>query len=136
MAGPGRPKKSSALVSEPRQVFDSEIEPDGISLQRFPPARSPEAREAQLAALAYDVVETRIRNGTASSQELVHFLRVGSTREKQELEKLKQDTLLAEAKVKDLANAEEMKTLYLEAMNAMRGYAGQEPEEIDDPNIY
>lgn len=136
MAGPGRPKKSSALVSKPRKVYDSEIEPDGISLERFPPARSPEAREAQLASLAYDVVEMRIRKGTASSQELVHFLKVGSTVQKQELQKLKQETLLVEAKVKDLANVEEMKKLYEDAMNAMRGYSGQDSEDPDDPIIY
>lgn len=136
MAGPGRPKKSSALVSKPRKVYDSEIEPEGISLQRFPPARTPEAREAQLASLAYDVVEDRIRKGTASSQELVHFLKVGSTVQKQELQKLKQETLLVEAKVKEIANAEEMKKLYQDAMDAMRGYAGHDSGEENDPNFY
>jgi hypothetical protein len=135
MAGPGRPKKSTALVSQPRKVYEAEIEPDEPQ-RRFPLARTPEAREAQLASLAYDVVETRIRKGTASSQELVHFLKVGSTREKQELQKLKQETLLVEAKVKDLANVEEMKKLYVEAMDAMRGYAGQDNGEADDQNLF
>lgn len=135
MAGPGRPKKSSAVVPQPRKVYDSEIEPDEMS-QRFPPARSPEAREAQLASLAYDVVEERMRKGTASSQELVYFLRVGSTREKKELEQLKQTTMLTEAKVKEIANAEEMKKLYMEAMDAMRGYAGHGEGADDHPDIF
>jgi hypothetical protein len=135
MAGPGRPKKSIALVSQPRKVYEAEIEPDEPQ-RRFPLARTPEAREAQLASLAYDVVEDRIRKGTASSQELVHFLKVGSTLQKQELQKLKQETLLVEAKVKDLANVEEMKKLYVEAMDAMRGYAGQDTGEADDQNIF
>jgi hypothetical protein len=135
MSGPGRPKKSIALISQSRKVHEAEIEPDEPQ-RRFPLARTPEAREAQLASLAYDVVEDRIRNGSASSQELVHFLKVGSTLQKQELQKLKQETFLVEAKVKDLANVEEMKKLYVEAMDAMRGYAGQSTEDEDDTNIF
>lgn len=135
MAGPGRPKKSSALVSQPRKVYDSEIEPDQPK-RRMPLARTPEAREAQLAALAYDLAEKQFLDGTASSQVTVHFLKVGSTLQKQELQKLKQETLLVEAKVKDLANVEEMKKLYVEAMDAMRGYAGHETGMTDDPNIF
>lgn len=136
MAGPGRPKKSSALVSQPHRVHDSEIEPDEKPKRRLPLARSPEARESQLAALAYDLAETQFLNGTASSQVLVHFLKVGSTREKIELQKARQETLLVEAKVKDLANVEEMKKLYTEAMDAMRGYAGHGDGDADDPNVF
>jgi hypothetical protein len=135
MAGPGRPRKSTALVAKPRKVFDSEIEPDQPQ-RRLPLARTPEAREAQLAALAYDLAEKQFLDGSASSQVMVHFLKVGSTREKVELQKAKQETLLVEAKVKDLANVEEMKKLYEDAMNAMRGYSGQETGEADDQNIF
>jgi hypothetical protein len=135
MAGPGRPRKSTALVAKPRKVFDSEIEPDEPQ-RRLPLARTPEAREAQLAALAYDLAEKQFLDGSASSQVMVHFLKVGSTREKVELQKAKQETLLVEAKVKDLANVEEMKKLYEDAMNAMRGYSGQETGEVDDQNIF
>jgi hypothetical protein len=116
-----------------RKVFDSEIVEEEKSLARLPRARTPEAREAQLSAMAYDLAEKQFREGTASSQVIVHFLKVGSTREKVELQKQKQETLLVEAKVKDLANAEEVKQLYVEAMEAMRGYAGQ---ATDDPDIY
>lgn len=136
MAGPGRPKKSSALVTQPRKVYDSEIEPEQKPQRRLPLARTPEAREAQLAALAYDLAEKQFLEGTASSQVMVHFLKVGSTREKIELQKTKQETLLVEAKVKDLANVEEMKKLYLEAMDAMRGYAGHDMGGIDDTNVF
>lgn len=136
MAGPGRPRKSSELVSQPRKVYDSEIEPEVKPQRRMPLARTPEAREAQLAALAYDLAEKQFLDGSASSQVTVHFLKVGSTLQKQELQKLKQETLLVEAKVKDLANVEEMKKLYVEAMDAMRGYAGHETGVPDDPNIF
>jgi hypothetical protein len=105
-------------------------------VRRLPRARTPEQREAQLAGLAYDLAEQQFLDGTASSQVIVHFLKVGSTREKIELQKTKQETLLVEAKVKDLANVEEMKKLYVEAMDAMRGYAGHEEGEIHDEIVY
>ena len=136
MAAPrGRPKKSTALA-KPREVHEGVLEPDEPLPQRLPRARTPEQREAQLAALAYDLAEQQFLDGTASSQVMVHFLKVGSTREKIELEKTKQETILVEAKVKDLANVEELKKLYVEAMDAMRGYAGQSTGEPVDPNIF
>lgn len=131
----GRPRKSTALV-QTREVHDGEIEPDEPLVKRLPRARTPEQREAQLAGLAYDLAEQQFLEGTASSQVIVHFLKVGSTREKQELEKMKQETILAAAKVKDLANAEELKVLYKDAMDAMRGYAGRSEDEVIDPDIF
>ena len=136
MAGPGRPKKSTALVKQPREVYEGEIVVDEAPVKRLPRARTPEAREAQLAALAYDLAEQQFLDGTASSQVIVHFLKVGSTREKQELEKMKQETILVEAKVKDLSNVEELKVLYKDAMEAMRGYGAQDSGEVDGPIVY
>jgi hypothetical protein len=135
MAGPGRPRKSTALVQQSKRVLDSEIVEDEKPISRLPRARTPEAREQQLAALAYDLAERQFLDGSASSQVIVHFLKVGSTREKVELQKQKQETLLVEAKVKDLQNVEEMKQLYVEAMDAMRGYAGKEQDQ-DESNIF
>ncbi len=136
MAAPrGRPKKSTALV-KPREVYEGELEPEDQPVRRLPRARTPEQREAQLAGLAYDLAEQQFLEGTASSQVIVHFLKVGSTREKQELEKMKQETILVEAKVKDLSNVEELKVLYKDAMDAMRGYAGHDVDETIDPNIF
>lgn len=131
MTGP-RKRIQPPELARNRKVYDSEIVEEEKSVTRLPRARTPEAREAQLSAMAYDLAEKQIREGTASSQVVVHFLKVGSTREKVELQKQKQETLLVEAKVKDLANVEEMKKLYVEAMDAMRGYAGQ---ATDDTNI-
>ncbi len=136
MAGPGRPRKSTALVQKPRDVFEGEIVSDDEPVKRLPRARTPEAREAQLAALAYDLAEQQFLDGSASSQVMVHFLKVGSTREKVELQKVKQETILVEAKVKDLANVEELKKLYVEAMDAMRGYAGHDVGELNGENIF
>jgi hypothetical protein len=67
---------------------------------------------------------------------MVHFLKVGSTREKIELQKVKQETILVEARVKDLANVEELKVLYKEAMDAMRGYAGHDTGEANDEIVF
>lgn len=135
MTGPRKLIEPPKLKND-RKVYDSEIVEEEKPLARLPRARTPEAREAQLAAMAYDLAEKQFREGTASSQVIVHFLKVGSTREKVELQKQKQETLLVEAKVKDLANVEEMKKLYVEAMDAMRGYAGHQEAESDDPDSY
>lgn len=127
---PSEPKQKPRLVYEPKEDY---AEPE---VKRIPTARTPEARELQLAALAYDLAEKQFHEGTASSQVMVHFLKVGSTREKIELQKAKQETLLVEAKVKDLANVEEMKKLYVDAMRAMSGYAGHDTEDVDDSNVF
>ncbi len=135
MTAPRTPKKSTALVSRSREVHDGEIV-DAKPISRLPRARTPEAREQQLVALSYDLAEKQIVDGTVSSQVLSHFLKIGSTREKIELQKIKQETILVEAKVKDLANVEDMKKLYSEAMDAMRGYSGQGVSDDENQNIF
>lgn len=135
MTAPRKPRKSTALVSRSREVHDGEIVEEQ-TIQRLPRARTPEAREQQLVALSYDLAEKQILEGTVSSQVLTHFLKIGSTREKIELQKVKQETVLVEAKVKDLANVEDMKKLYSEAMDAMRGYGGQEVSGDENQNIF
>lgn len=103
---------------------------------KLPRAKTPSAREDQLAALAYDLAETQLLDGTASAQVMSYFLKIGGTREKIELQKMKQETILVEAKVKDLANVEDLKVMYKEAMDAMRGYGGQEPQSDEDSDVY
>lgn len=93
------------------------------------PAYTPEARESQMAALAMDLVEQRLRDGTASSQETTHFLKLVSSRAKLEQERLRLENELVAAKTKALANAEEIKTLYEDAIKAMRRYAGHGDED-------
>ena len=65
----------------------------------LPPAKTPEDREAQLVSLAYDFAEEQFRNGTASSQVTSHFLKMGSTREHLEQERLRKENLLLTAKI-------------------------------------
>ena len=96
------------------------------------PALTPESRENQMAALAMDLVEQRLRDGTASSQETTHFLKLVSSKAKLENERMRLETELVAAKTKALSDAKEIKVLYEEALKAMRRYGGQgEDDEYD-----
>lgn len=98
------------------------------------PALSPEARENQMITLAMDLVEQRLRDGTASSQETTHFLKAASQKAKLEMERLRLENELTAAKTKAIANTEEVKVLYEDAIKAMRRYSGHgdEDEEYED----
>ena len=89
------------------------------------PALTPEARENQLISLAVDLAEQQLREGTASSQVITHYLKLGSMREKLEREKLQKENALLEAKKKSVESNEEIKVLYKDALDAMRLYSGQ-----------
>ena len=93
------------------------------------PALNPETRESQMAALAMDLVEQRLRDGTASSQETTHFLKLVSSKAKLEQERLKLENELVAAKTKALGDAKEIKVLYEEALKAMRRYGGHGDED-------
>lgn len=102
-------------------------------VQRRPPATTPQARENQIIALAYDEAEKLIRSGKASSQVLTHFLKLGTVRESLEREKITHENELLKARSEALASSARMEELYGEAIKAMRGYQGQEvEEEFDD----
>lgn len=81
-----------------------------------------DAREQELIALAYDEVERRIRAGKASSQELVHFLRRGSARERLDEESTEREMQLKQAKIDNLKSAETKEESYKKAIAAMQGY--------------
>lgn len=98
---------------------------------RRPPAKTLEARENQMVALAMDQAEKQLHNGTASSQVLTHFLKMGSLREKKELELLKQEIKLKEAKTKAIEDSKDIKELYAKALVAMSKYSGNRGDEID-----
>jgi hypothetical protein len=88
------------------------------------PATTVEGRENQLISLATDLVERQLAEGSASSQVIVHFLKLGTTRERLEQERLRNENLLLSAKVDQLASAKRIEELYEQALNAMRQYAG------------
>lgn len=96
------------------------------------PALSPEARENQLIAMAYDLAEERLRNGTATSAEVVHFLRLGSTKERKELELLGKKIELDSAKTEALQSAKRIEELYSNAINAFKEYRGDRKSDDDE----
>lgn len=104
----------------------------GDSKPRRPPATTPEARENQLAALAYDLAEKQLREGTASAQVISHFLKKASPRERIEQRKLALESDFLESKIEAIASGKRVEELYGEALNAMRNYQGQPVEEYDE----
>lgn len=93
--------------------------------RKMRPALSPEARENQLISLATDLAEQQLREGTASSQVISHFLKLGSTKEKIEKEILEKQKELISAKTEALQSAKRVEELYADAISAMRKYNGQ-----------
>lgn len=93
------------------------------------PATTPEAREHQLIALAIDRAEQQLIEGTASSQVITHYLRLGSTREKLEQARLAKENELLDAKQRALDAAGRIEELYKTALDAMRSYSGREVSE-------
>lgn len=101
-------------------------------VKRGRPGLTPEAREGQMVALAIDLAEEQLRNGTASSQVITHFLKLGSTREKLERERLERENELLKAKAKALESQEKTEQLYREAIEAMKRYSGFGGDEYDE----
>lgn len=102
------------------------------STNKIRPALTPEARENQLIAMTMDRVEEQLMNGTASSQILTHFLKLATVKANLEMEKLKHETKLLEAKTESLQSAKRMEELYDKAINAMRDYSGQGNVDVED----
>lgn len=88
------------------------------------PALTPEARENQLISLAVDLVEQRLRDGTASAQETTHFLKLASRKAKLEAERAELENELIKAKTQSIRDQADIKTLYKDAIEAMRRYSG------------
>lgn len=88
------------------------------------PPLTPEARENQMIALAVDLAEKQLREGTASSQVITHFLKLGSTKEKVEREILEEQKNLIRAKTKGLQSTDRIEKFYENAMEAFKKYSG------------
>ena len=99
---------------------------------RRPPATTPEARENQMIALAVDLAERQLSEGTASAQVITHYLKLGTTRETLEKEKLTRENELLKARSDAIASAQKSEELYANALAAMRSYSGRGSEEIND----
>ena len=88
-----------------------------------------EARESELVSLAMDQAEKQLREGTASSQIVTYYLKLGAEKEKLESELLRRQMKLIDAKIKAYESAEDIKSLYERALNAMKLYSGDKDGE-------
>lgn len=96
-----------------------------------------EGRESQLIARAMDLVEQRLIDGTASSQETTHFLKLGSSKSVLEMERLREENKLLRAKTEAIKSAEESKIAYEQVIKALREYGGNgDPDDYDYDDEY
>lgn len=100
------------------------------------PALTPEARENQLIYLATELAEQQLRDGTASSQVITHYLKLGSSKERLEQEILKENKKLLSAKTEALQSSKRIEELYKNAISAMRRYGGHGGEEYEESEDY
>lgn len=104
-----------------------------VAGRRRRPAATPEEREQELASVAYDLAEEQLHAGSASSQVITHFLKMGSTRERLEQVRMQHEVELMEVKRQAIENQAHTEELMVEALNAMKSYSGQAPqEEVDE----
>lgn len=97
-------------------------------VKKIRPALTPEARENQMISLAVDLAEKQLQEGTASSQVITHYLKLGSMRERLEREKLEEENKLLRARTKAIEEGADMKELYENAIKAMQRYSGHGDE--------
>ena len=100
--------------------------------KKMRPAITPEARENQMIALAVDLAEKQLIEGTASSQVITHYLKLATTKEKIEREILEKQKELIVAKTENLQSAKRIEELYSNALKAMQNYSGQTCSMEDD----
>ena len=101
-------------------------------MKKLRPATTPEARENQLIALAVDLAEKQLLDGTASSQVITHYLKLGTQKEKLEREILEKKKDLMQAQTDNLQSVKKIEEMYTEAIKAMRHYSGQDAPKDDD----
>ena len=93
------------------------------------PALTPEARENQLIYLATELAEQQLKDGTASSQVITHYLKLGSSKERIEKEILEKQKELISAKTEAIQSAKRVEELYANAINAMKQYSGNTTDD-------
>lgn len=101
------------------------------SAARRPTAKTPEGRELQLQSLAFDLAEKRLMDGTASAQEIVYLIKSANIREKLELERIRNQNALDEARVQQIHAQQGQEELLDKAIRAFTVYQGRE-EDVDE----
>lgn len=102
---------------------DTRIDEDAVAIASTP-AMTPEDREDQLIALATNLAEQRLRDGTASNQLIAEIMRLGTTKERLQKEKLQRENEMLRAKTEAIMAQKSTDQLYKRALDAMRSYAG------------
>lgn len=102
---------------------------DNVSETPRPPAKTPEERENQLIEAAVDLAETQLRRGEASAQVITHYLKLGSSREKLEQQRLKHENALLVTKREVMESEKRVESLIADALHAMQAYSGNLPED-------
>lgn len=105
---------------------------NNLSKRRRAPATTIEASEDRMASLAMKLAEKQLLDGTASPSVITHFLKMASTKERLEKEKLEKENELLKAKTESLQSAKRVEELYQNALNAMRTYRGERVEDDED----
>lgn len=103
--------------------------------KKIVPASSPEEQENRNIGLACALAERQLRDGSASSQLIVTYVKRGSEKERLDNEKAREEIKLLKAKTDSIARAASMEVEVLEAMKAFRGYAGVE-EDGEEEEYY
>lgn len=115
-----------------RKSYSTDIQEELKKSRSHPPARTAEAREMEMISLAMDVAEQRLRDGTASSAEVCHWLKLGSSRERIEQREKEMEIELKAAKTEALQASRRIEELYTDAISAVMSYAGKDiPDEKD-----
>lgn len=98
------------------------------------PGLTPEAEENQCIAMAYSLVKQRLADGSASSQETTHFLKMGSSKTRKEIERLEEENKLLRARTEQIEHEQDRGEFYLEVIKALKSYQGQ--GDLDDDEDY
>lgn len=132
------PKKSTTKLKSNirrRRILPGNTDEEEVKPKRNPrPGTTVETRENQLIGMTIDLAARQIKAGTASSQVMTHFLKLGSTKERLEKEKLIQENELLRAKTKSIRSSDEIKVMYMNALNAMNSYKGNGQAKVEIPD--
>ena len=122
------------MARKVKRVSD-EVE-EGVETKGLRPALTSDAREKQLINAAMQLAEKQLLEGTASSQVITHFLKLGTEREKTERELLLLNKELVRAKTEALDAAKRNEEMFADAIKAMGIYAGDGEEEDYEEDYY
>lgn len=122
--------KEEASMSKP--IVKKLVEDKPTTTRKTRPALTIQARENQLINAAIDLAEKQILDGTASSQVITHYLKLGSTKEKLEQELMQKQNELLAAKTENLHSGKNIEKLYKDALEAMTSYGGHKPNNSNE----